>query len=45
MCVNAQMLDVAHEYLMGNLAKQPTILLMIVVIPIMNKFNPINTLF
>ena len=37
MCVNAQMLDVAHEYLRENLAKKPTILLVIVVIPIIGK--------
>ena len=39
------MLDVAHEYLMGKFSKKPTILLIIVVIPIINKFNFINTLF
>ena len=43
--VNVQMLDVAHEYLREKLAKEPTLLLMIVGIPNVGKSALINTLF
>lgn len=39
------MLDVAHEYLREKLAKEPTLLLMIVGIPNVGKSALINTLF
>jgi len=40
-----KMLDVAHEYLREKLAKEPTLLLMIVGIPNVGKSALINTLF
>ena len=45
LCVNVQMLDVAHVYLREKLAKEPTLLLMIVGIPNVGKSALINTLF